>query len=1393
MIKVLHIADVHLTEHGDRKEQERCLMTAADAANERAADIVIVAGDLCNPEGAAIATEWQRNTWRTFSARASGDGKRTVLFLRGNHDVKGDFAHLVDIPNVVYVEQPCMLRPASAPYLTLTLVPWMEASWWAGPEGDLACGRRPACDTHIKTAEDRIESFLKLALQRNREEQGPLAQSIAVFHGSINGSSLGAGQMLPTSGNEPYLDAAAFEGYALAALGHIHCPQQWTVGAGTVVAYPGSPWPHTFGEADVIGRGAVLWTIYDNRVVDSERIPLPYTPRVTGHIEWREGALRWTDGSFYEGIVDAGVVALRPEDVRDKHVRLVVTYPKGVDLTEVHRLRDAALAAGARSVKIQRHSIQDAAAKVPQLAKGRGDAPQTLRAKLQAMFEAGAVPMPDAATLAWLDDACARLTSECASEGEQAVGITRYTRFAAHNIGRWHGQTVELDLSTVEGLVRLAGSNGAGKTTIMSWLGPALGYGECVNRGDVIAYGTDSAGWVEVDFEAGGSEWRARVELRPHLKNGKKRGYLWCNGQLVEGIEGKITAFHEYLETRIYGGKDRFLMTRYHGQRTAAVATSAPVSFGEAAPTDRAKLFEEVLGIRLFKAWERQALAHAGDGMDLIKSLRPVTDRLESLRAAVEEVAEQLATADLAAEQASAEAEAAKAALNAADQAHQSAREAASEAFRLRDEIGRFEADIGGRTVAAMALERAHLQAAEAATRVEQLSAAETEAIRAVEAAKLAQAGPAAALERRKDAEAEMGRLEADLRLQRDRVQALQARLDAVRSQRADAERALAQADKDLHQAKAAAAAAAEKAAQAAAVVAAAAAAREELYKEHAAATAAAEQAAQRRAEIDRTVAARRAETAAAVAKRREALLSAQHALASAEAAERAAREAEGDISDVGCAGKGPDGGWLPCRLIDRSAAKAATVPACAQASQAARDHVAMLEQASAAAAAEEAARAAEDRRQATDAAIAVDAAGATVGQIVDRGKMVRSQLDAANAAAAAADRETKAATHAAEVAERKASDARVTLATLTAGDIAERLVEAQQRCSELEAQFRACRDRRDAIQIDEEALAAVGRAEAALREARGELAAARVDLEEARAEVGRRQANVERFPPEAELRAAIGEIDAQLVAMGDVDAAKRDTLTAWLKARENYDKATQQLDAAREARARLQGEHDAKAAEIQNGQEALARMAAAELDYKRWTQLAGWTQRLATLTVDASREAVEGKVNEFLHACFGDRFVMRLEPESENKTNPGVSRTYAIFVTDTHSALAEERPLHSYSGGEQNPVRQAIAFGLQLYEAEQSRANWGVAFIDEADGGLDPIAQLRWQGMLAKFVTLGGMRQVFAVTHGGLEVADHTIDCGELGGAEVVRLEDRRSAANTDADDQALAAELPF
>jgi hypothetical protein len=215
------------------------------------------------------------------------------------------------------------------------------------------------------------------------------------------------------------------------------------------------------------------------------------------------------------------------------------------------------------------------------------------------MFASGAMPTQDAPTLLWLDDACAALENADARLESQAAGITRTLRFRAHNVGRWAGQTAELDLATLDGQVQLAGRNGAGKTTIMAWRGPAMGFGECANRGSAAAYALMGESWVETEFEAGGHVFRSRVEMTRRLisrgaNKGKEdstppRGFLWRDG--VPYVAGKITSFYETIASFVHGPDHRFYITAYHAQRTAELNTKAPVSFGESHPKDRDQLF----------------------------------------------------------------------------------------------------------------------------------------------------------------------------------------------------------------------------------------------------------------------------------------------------------------------------------------------------------------------------------------------------------------------------------------------------------------------------------------------------------------------------------------------------------------------------------------------------------------------------------------------------------------------------------------------------------------------------------------------------------------------------------------------------------------------------------
>jgi len=513
---------------------------------------------------------------------------------------------------------------------------------------------------------------------------------------------------------------------------------------------------------------------------------------------------------------------------------------------------------------------------------------------------------------------------------------------------------------------------------------------------------------------------------------------------------------------------------------------------------------------------------------------------------------------------------------------------------------------------------------------------------------------------------------------------------------------------------------------------------------ERAALAEAEQRAADEQAAADNEAAAKAAQLSQANEQSRKAEVAHGAALQSAIDARKAltaAESAAASLQSVGCATL--PGGVLPCRLIDDARQLAATIAA-------QREAVASAESAEQAAAKSSEAALAERNNVALAAATAQARAGECRQKHAAALAEARRAVTDAERAHATREREAVLA-----ITQRTAA--------VQAADAAEEAARvASQRFGE------ATTAEREAHRAFEAAPEPTGEHAEAIDEARAEYESLRAltdhvygMAQSARESQARTAALVQQYASAINVDEAQAALDsaqaAELEACAQVDAASKVASQICMRRGAAHNTACARRDAA----ARSHGA--ATQARAQAGQLAAhaAQLAEQAHEAKRWSWLAGSLRRLASLTVDASRAAIEARINAFLARCWGARFSVALEPETINKGGESTRRQYEIVVTDADCDGQQDRAFSTYCGGEQVALRQAIQWALLILAAERTPAQWGIAIIDEADAALSDAAQLDWQNMLAALVATSGLSQVYTVTHRGLDVASGTIELG--------------------------------
>lgn len=164
------------------------------------------------------------------------------------------------------------------------------------------------------------------------------------------------------------------------------------------------------------------------------------------------------------------------------------------------------------------------------------------------------------------------------------------------------------------------------------------------------------------------------------------------------------------------------------------------------------------------------------------------------------------------------------------------------------------------------------------------------------------------------------------------------------------------------------------------------------------------------------------------------------------------------------------------------------------------------------------------------------------------------------------------------------------------------------------------------------------------------------------------------------------------------------------------------------------------------------------------WTLLARCMSNdgLIALAIDDAGPALAGLANDLLLACYGPRFTVSIETQSE--TAKGEKREdFDIVVHDADSG--ESKSVRHMSGGERVWVNECLVRAVALYLAQTSAHRYDTLFSDEADGALDPARKRMFGTMKREVLRRGGYRREFFVSQTPelAAMADAVIDLDAL------------------------------
>lgn len=283
-MKIAHISDIHwrgLTRHGEFTKGFQDLFSKLKKIKP---DIIFLGGDLFHTKTSGISPEViDRLVWML---KSMGDLASTHIVL-GNHD-----------GNLANEDR----QDAISPIINAMKHPNISLYKKSDSYGVALDGFAIPVMFHVFSCFDK-EGWAKVS-------PAPGILNIATFHGSVGGTKMDNGWIMPDSKAEVML--SMFDGYDFTLLGDIHKQQYLAERPDKngvkkpYIAYPGSTIQQNFGEDDK--KGFLLWDIrakddWDVEFLEIENfqpyLTFPWTESVEGTLEALEKAKMLRSGARY--------------------------------------------------------------------------------------------------------------------------------------------------------------------------------------------------------------------------------------------------------------------------------------------------------------------------------------------------------------------------------------------------------------------------------------------------------------------------------------------------------------------------------------------------------------------------------------------------------------------------------------------------------------------------------------------------------------------------------------------------------------------------------------------------------------------------------------------------------------------------------------------------------------------------------------------------------------------------------------------------------------------------------------------------------------------------------------------------------------------------------------
>jgi len=244
------------------------------------------------------------------------------------------------------------------------------------------------------------------------------------------------------------------------------------------------------------------------------------------------------------------------------------------------------------------------------------------------------------------------------------------------------------------------------------------------------------------------------------------------------------------------------------------------------------------------------------------------------------------------------------------------------------------------------------------------------------------------------------------------------------------------------------------------------------------------------------------------------------------------------------------------------------------------------------------------------------------------------------------------------------------------------------------------------------------------------------------------------------EVAAAEEEIRQLSASVGDGLAGELsglDQKTAEVKA--VLDRAESDLRRQQEESGRLQGRIEVAEAAAAKVMEIDGKVAALNEEIASWNLLvkACGNSGIVALEIDESSCCISSLANDLLRNCYGPRFSIRFETQSE-KLNGESKEDFDITVFD--SETGEQKSITDLSGGQTTWVNDALTRAICLYNIQASGRPFGTLFSDELDGALDAGKKIEFVAVKRQSMAVGSHTREMFITQAAdlVDMADGVI-----------------------------------